>query len=1190
MSDAGDAQSDQEVSAVGKKQTRGKEGKKAKNKKADLDDFDMEAELAAAEAPDPKMEKPKPAAKGKKGGKVKEEVDEPSEDDGPGEPVKSKKAGKKTAVTHEVDMGAVLTEPAKLPSKPAAKGKKNVKANEEESAEEDERVRSTTAAKGKKGKKNLVENVDMESEPTALEAEVEKPPSKPTAKGKKNAKLEVDDEEADEPAAVIPAVKSAKGKKGRKGAFEQVDVEAELAALDAESKVNETEKAQAKPAPGKAKKAGKNVSEEEEPEKEEVRKEETAKTTKGKKGKKNATEDIDMEAEPAALDAEAKAEKPAGKGKKGMQAEQEEAEAPKEEETTGKAKKSTKKGASTASGPSVEPAVDKSEAADAKKGETGAAKKPGAKVTQKDLMKEHLRKIQEEKERLMKEEEERIRQEEEAEQQRLDEIQKEKERKEKKKAKEKERKEKLKAEGRLLTPKQKADQARAQAMLEALKAQGVTVGGAKGPAGPRKPPGKKTQRQASDETTSTEATSQPDLPANDEKDKEEDGEEEAESDEAVDNWEEVLKSDNEDWQNEEPITAVELKKGSVAKVKEAKTVEDGVAGGEVELTVAKEGRVQKLGQLRSAVVCVMGHVDTGKTKILDKIRRTNVQDMEAGGITQQIGATMVPADAIQTHSSMVRGFAQADLRLPGLLIIDTPGHESFSNLRSRGSSLCDIAILVVDIMHGLEPQTIESLNMLRSRKTPFIVALNKVDRLFSWKSFPQKDIRDAVEAQAKNVQNEFRERVRSTIVHFAEQGMNAALFYENSDPKTFISMVPTSAHSGDGMGNLMALIVDLCQTMLAKRLTFSNDLACTVLEVKELTGLGTTVDVILTNGTLTEGDTIVLAGFEGPIVTQVRGLLMPQPLKELRVKNAYEKHKTIHGAQGVKILAKDLENCLAGLPLYVAKTPDEVEKYKSEIQDQLDSALKSMSPRADKGVYVQASTLGSLEALLEFLKTSKIPYFGINIGPVHKKDVRNASAMLEHNPQYAVILAFDVKIEREAQLLADELGIRIFAANIIYHLYDSFTKYLDDLKEKKREENKHLAIFPCKLKILPQFIFGTRDPIIVGVVVDAGLLKIGTPITVQKDKEFIDIGTVVSIELNHKPLEVAKKGQEVCVKIEADPGSAPKMLGRHFEIEDVLLSKISRPSIDVCKDYFRDDLTKADWQLMVELKKMLNIF
>lgn len=224
------------------------------------------------------------------------------------------------------------------------------------------------------------------------------------------------------------------------------------------------------------------------------------------------------------------------------------------------------------------------------------------------------------------------------------------------------------------------------------------------------------------------------------------------------------------------------------------------------------------------------------------------------------------------------------LKIPGLLIIDTPGHESFSNLRSRGSSLCDIAILVVDIMHGLEQQTIESINLLKSRKTPFIVALNKIDRLYDWQTMNRKDVRDIIKAQAPNTQLEFEQRSKSVIVQFAEQGLNAALFYENPDARTYVNLVPTSAVTGEGMGNLLALIVEMSQTKLAKRLMYSEELQATVLEVKAIPGLGTTIDVILVNGALREGDTMVLAGTDGPIVTQIRSLLMPQPMKELRVK------------------------------------------------------------------------------------------------------------------------------------------------------------------------------------------------------------------------------------------------------------------------------------------------------------------
>ncbi|XP_038617716.1 eukaryotic translation initiation factor 5B [Tachyglossus aculeatus] len=592
-------------------------------------------------------------------------------------------------------------------------------------------------------------------------------------------------------------------------------------------------------------------------------------------------------------------------------------------------------------------------------------------------------------------------------------------------------------------------------------------------------------------------------------------------------------------------------------------------------------------KLRAPVICVLGHVDTGKTKILDKLRHTHVQDGEAGGITQQIGATNVPLEAINEQTKMVKMFDRENIKIPGMLIIDTPGHESFSNLRNRGSSLCDIAILVVDIMHGLEPQTIESINLLKSKKCPFIVALNKIDRLYDWKKSPDTDVAATLKKQKKNTKDEFEERAKAIIVEFAQQGLNAALFYENKDPRTFVSLVPTSAHTGDGMGSLIVLLVELTQTMLSKRLAHCEELRAQVMEVKALPGMGTTIDVILINGRLKEGDTIIVPGVEGPIVTQIRGLLLPPPMKELRVKNQYEKHKEVEAAQGVKILGKDLEKTLAGLPLLVAHREDEVPVLKDELIHELKQTLNAIKLE-EKGVYVQASTLGSLEALLEFLKTSEVPYAGINIGPVHKKDVMKASVMLEHDPQYAVILAFDVRIERDAQEMADSLGVRIFSAEIIYHLFDAFTKYRQDYKKQKQEEFKHIAVFPCKMKILPQFIFNSRDPIVMGVIVEAGQVKQGTPMCVPT-KNFVDIGIVTSIEVNHKQVDVAKKGQEVCVKIEPIPGESPKMYGRHFEATDILVSKISRQSIDALKDWFRDEMQKTDWQLIVELKKVFEI-
>ncbi|KAJ0786303.1 putative protein-synthesizing GTPase [Helianthus annuus] len=592
--------------------------------------------------------------------------------------------------------------------------------------------------------------------------------------------------------------------------------------------------------------------------------------------------------------------------------------------------------------------------------------------------------------------------------------------------------------------------------------------------------------------------------------------------------------------------------------------------------------------LRSPICCIMGHVDTGKTKLLDCIRRTNVQEGEAGGITQQIGATYIPADNIRERTKELK--ADAKLNVPGLLVIDTPGHESFKNLRSRGSGLCDIAILVVDIMHGLEPQTIESLNLLRMRNTEFIVALNKVDRLYGWKVCRNAPIGKAMKLQSRDVQLEFEHRLTQIITQFKEQGINTELYSKNKERGETYSIVPTSAISGEGIPEMLLLLVQWAQKTMVEKLTYSNEIQCTVLEVKVIEGLGTTIDVVLVNGVLHEGDEIVVCGFQGPIHTTIRSLLTPHPMKELRVKGAYIHHKEIKAAQGIKITGQNLEHAVAGTALYVVGPDDDVEEIKESVMDDMRNVMSRID-KSGEGVYVQASTLGSLEALLEFLKTPvvSIPVSGIGIGPVHKKDVMKASVMLEKKKEYATILAFDVKVTPEARELADDIGVKIFIADIIYHLFDQFKAYIDNLKEEKKREAAEDAVFPCVLQIMPNCVFNKKDPIILGVDVIEGILKIGTPICIPQ-RDFIDIGRISSIENNHKPVDYAKKGQKVAIKITgSNAEEQQKMFGRHFEMEDELVSHISRNSIDILKANYRDELTNEEWKLVVKLKHLFKI-
>lgn len=599
--------------------------------------------------------------------------------------------------------------------------------------------------------------------------------------------------------------------------------------------------------------------------------------------------------------------------------------------------------------------------------------------------------------------------------------------------------------------------------------------------------------------------------------------------------------------------------------------------------------------LRSPICCILGHVDTGKTKLLDKIRQTNVQEGEAGGITQQIGATYFPVDAIKTKTAVLNKDGQQEYKIPGLLVIDTPGHESFTNLRSRGSSLCNIAILVVDIMHGLEAQTLESLRLLRDRKTPFIVALNKIDRIYGWTPTPDGAFRESLEKQSRSVQREFEDRVAKTILAFAEEGLNACLYYENKSFARNVSLVPTSAITGEGVPDMIMLLVNLTQQRMSDRLMYLSELECTVLEVKVIEGLGTTIDVVLSNGILHEGDRIVVCGLNGPIVTQVRALLTPQPLRELRIKSAYVHHKEVKAALGVKVTAPDLEKAIAGSRLLVVGPDDDEEDLKEEVMSDLTSLLNNID-KSGRGVCVQASTLGSLEALLDFLKTSKIPVSGINIGPVYKRDVMRAGTMLEKAKELACILCFDVPIDKEAERLAEEMGIRLFKADIIYHLFDSFKAYNDEITEAKRRDAAPQAVWPCRLKIIATFC--KRDPIILGVDILDGTLRVGTPLAVVKidpvtgKKDIIDLGKITSLEINHKNQDIVKKSQAgggVAVKIEHAVYQSAKMFGRHFDEKDELLSHITRPSIDVLKTSFKVDVSNEEWLLIRALKPRFNI-
>lgn len=636
--------------------------------------------------------------------------------------------------------------------------------------------------------------------------------------------------------------------------------------------------------------------------------------------------------------------------------------------------------------------------------------------------------------------------------------------------------------------------------------------------------------------------------------------------------------------------------------------------------------------LRSPICCVLGHVDTGKTSLLDKIRSTNVQKGEAGGITQQIGATFFPRSALLTATAELNKKYNHQLKVPGLLVIDTPGHESFTNLRSRGSSLCDIAVLVIDIMHGLEQQTRESIQLLKDRKCPFLVALNKVDRLYDWVPHPDMDIEQTLSLQPKHVLQEYETRVAQVILQLNECGLNAELYYKNKDVKKYVSVVPTSAVTGEGICDLLLLKIQLVQRFMEGKVTFKEELQCTVLEVKPIQGIGTTIDVVLVNGTLHEGDQIVVCGLNKPIVTTIRALLTPQPMKELRVRGDYVHHKKVKAALGIKIAANDLEDAVPGTQLLVVKPGQDPKNAMLEVQKDMNSVMGSIK-KVDIGVAVQSSTLGSLEALMTFLKDSDIPVASVALGPMHKRHLLQTISMKERNPKFAVVLAFDVVITREAQEAADQAGIKIFSARIIYHLFDAFKKYCKEYEEALKEKNRAIAVFPCQLKVIDSI--RAKDPMILGCAIERGQLRVGSQLCLireiaeapeaaegqedvgmsqtapeglevteeelaaakkekkKKEKsaakrlELIHIGKVIGMQRDGKDEDTARAPIDVAVKLHTPDRSLT--VGRHFNIGDTFYSEISRASIDALKESFKDEMSEADWHHIIELKKLQGI-
>ncbi len=563
------------------------------------------------------------------------------------------------------------------------------------------------------------------------------------------------------------------------------------------------------------------------------------------------------------------------------------------------------------------------------------------------------------------------------------------------------------------------------------------------------------------------------------------------------------------------------------------------------VTATQRGEAVK--KLRQPIVVVLGHVDHGKTTLLDKIRRTAVAAKEAGGITQHIGASLVPADVIEKIAEPLKKVIPIKLIIPGLLFIDTPGHELFSNLRRRGGSVADFAILVVDIMEGFQPQTYEALEILLQRKVPFVVAANKIDRIPGWKPNPDEPFIFTIRKQDPRVQAELERRVYELVAKLYEKGIPAELFTRIKDFRKAIAIVPVSAKTGEGIPELLAVLAGLTQQYLRGRLRYAEGPAKgVVLEVKEQPGLGTTIDVVIYDGVIRVGDKIVVGGKNGPIVTTVRALLMPKPLQEIRSKEAKFVHvREVHAAAGVRIAAPDLEDVIAGSPIFVAEKDEDVEKLVKAVRKE----LEELRVRTDNvGVVVKADTLGTLEALVEALKRRGIPVRIADIGPVTKTDVIDAEVTRAHDKYLGVVLAFNVKVLPEAREEAARANIPIFEEKVIYRLIEEYEEWVKKEKEAEKRRQLEELVRPGKFRILPGYVFRRSDPAIVGVEVLGGVVRPGYPVMNEEGRE---LGRIMAIKDRDRSLPEARAGMAVAISIQGRV-----MIGRQIDEGDIVYTNV----------------------------------
>ena len=576
-------------------------------------------------------------------------------------------------------------------------------------------------------------------------------------------------------------------------------------------------------------------------------------------------------------------------------------------------------------------------------------------------------------------------------------------------------------------------------------------------------------------------------------------------------------------------------------------------------------------KIRSPIVSVLGHVDHGKTTLLDYIRGSTIADKEAGGITQHIGATEIPNDTIEDIcGNFISKLAIKDL-IPGLFFIDTPGHAAFTSLRKRGGALADLAVLIVDINDGFKPQTFEALNILKMYKTPFIVVANKIDMIFGWESHENASFKESFNQQAQSVKQELENKVYEIVGTLYKEGFQSERFDRVSDFASQISIIPISAKSGEGIIEVLAMLLGLAQEYLTEQLEIHEDAPAkgTVLEIKEETGLGMTIDAIIYDGVLRTNDELALMSSSNEVLTtNIRSILRPLPLEEMRdSKKKFKKVDEVVAAAGIKIAAPNLDDVVSGSPLRVV---NEEEDVKEEILKEIEDITIDTE---DEGILVKADTLGSLEAIVKLLKELNIPIRSADIGDVNRRDIINSSIALEEDDAHGAIIAFNVGVHPNSLEDLNKSDVHLFEGDVIYQIIEEYEEWIKEKEEAKKKAFYDAIVKPAKFMVLPKLIFRQSKPAIVGIESLSGTLKQGQKL-VNKNGEIV--GSIASMEDKGETLPDITRGQRVAMAIK------DAIVGKHFDEGDELFVDVPEKHYKFIEREFKDKLTEDEFETLYE--------